>query len=176
MTDLRIGGHYDGATPQLETGASRFDKDGREVEAFRVQAWDRSTRSTNSIPAPFGPNDTPENILRPVQQDIDRKTRALNESNGFDARTGEPNWVIRGERRAILERELQHLTHFTYPIAQQQAKAAAEWHASQPTKAEKLQEEADRRASIQMRALSIADQLEAEKEAERILRARRQGG
>ena len=167
-----LGIPYDGASPQYDSTTTRIDKDGREVEAFRVQAYDRSTRSTANAPAPFGPNDTPQNILGPIEKDIAAKREMLDRFNGFDPRTGAPNWAIQGERRTNLERELQHLTQFTLPIAQQQAKAAAEWHASQPNREERLREEQERRQAIFARAEDIADQLEAERQAEAILRAR----
>jgi hypothetical protein len=175
MTDLRIGNHYDGATPQYDSTTTRLDNDGREVEAFRVVVHDKSTRSTQHAPAPFGPNDTPEAILGPVHRDIEAKREMLNRHNGFDPKTGAPNWLIQGDRRANLERELTHLTQFTLPLTQLRADEAAAWHAAQPTRAEKFQAEAERRQAIQTRALSIAEELEAEREAERILKARRQG-
>lgn len=176
MADLKMGNNYDGATPQYDSTTTRIDQDGREVEAFRVQSFDRGTRVVvGGAPPEFGPNDTPATILGPVERDIEAKRELLSRSNGFDPRTGEPNWTISGERRAILQRELTHLTEFTLPLTKARAEQARRWHAAQPTSTEKLIEQREHRAAIFGQAKDIADRLEAEKEAERILRLRRSG-
>jgi len=170
-----LGIHVDGSTPQYDSPTYRIDKDGREVEAFRVQAFDRSIRSTANAPAPFGPNETPEAILGPVERDIAGKRELLSRASGFDPRTGEPNWDIKGERRANLERELQHLEQFTLPLTRARAEEARLWHASQPSREDKLRQEVEHRQAVATKAEEIADQLEAERQAERILKARRLG-
>jgi hypothetical protein len=173
MTDLRIGGHYDGVTPQYERIGTRIDNDGRPAEVLRVTVRDNTVRSSSVEQPRFGPNDLPELILGPVERDISQKREMLARTNGFDAVTGRPNYSIQGERRSIIERELQQLEHLTLPVAQQRAREAAAWHAAQPTNAEKLQEKLEHRAAIFARASDIADQAEAEREAEKILRMRR---
>lgn len=175
MTDLRMGNNYDGSTPQYDSTTTRIDKDGREVEAFRVQHHDKSTRSSTVDAPAFRSDETSEMMLGPIHRDIEAKREMLSRSNGFDPRTGEPNWTIQGERRAALQRELTHLTQFTLPMTERYARQAAAWHAAQPTTADKLQEQREHRAAIFGQAHNIADRLEAEREAERILRMRRSG-
>jgi hypothetical protein len=173
MTDLKMGNNYDGATPQYQRIGTRVDNDGRPAEVLRVTAWDRSQKSGSVEQPRFGPNDRPELILGPVERDIATRREMLARTNGFDPVTGKPNHAIQGERRAIIERELQQLEGLTLPVAQQRAREAAAWHAAQPTNAEKLQEKLEHRAAIFARANDIADQAEAEREAEKILRMRR---
>lgn len=173
MPDLRIGGNYDGNSPQYDSTWTAKDVDGRDVPVLRVQAHNKGTTSTTGSAPAFGPNDTPEMMLEPIQRDIEKKRGMLAETRGFDPKTGQPIYLIEGNRRQIIERELLQLEHHTLPLMQLRAKEAAAFHARQPTREAGWEDELERRAAVQQRALSIADETEARREAEKILAARR---
>lgn len=165
--------NVDKATPQYQNEYVPETLEGGRL-GLRVEAHDHSTRSSTHPADPYGPNDTPQAILKPVQDRVDFLSARLGETTGkFDSQTGRPIPVVQGSLRAAMERELDNLLTNTLPHAKRQAAEAAAWHAQQPTTADKLHAQLDRRDAIKERADAIADEHEAQQAAERAIAQRR---
>jgi hypothetical protein len=168
--------NIDNSTPTHQSEYLPESFDGGRL-GLRVESHDHSTRSSTHPADPYGPNDTPEAILKPVQDRVDFLSARLGETTGkFDSQTGRPIPVVQGSLRAVMERELDNLLTNTLPHAKRQAADAAAWHAQQPTTADKLHAQLDRRDAIKERADAIADEHEAQQAAERVIEQRRKLG
>jgi len=116
---------------------------------------------------------SPEIIVKQVEDRVTKLEQQLAASVGFDPVSGEPVPLVKGRARENAERELAQLKHSTLPFARIQAAEVARAKAALPTQANKLQAEKDKRERINARALEIAEETLAKQEAERIIAARR---
>lgn len=116
---------------------------------------------------------SPEIIVKQVEDRVTKLEQQLATSVGFDPVSGEPVPLLKGRARENAERELAQLKHSTLPFARIQAAEVARAKAALPTTADKLQAEQDKRDRIAARALELADEAEAKAQAGRILASRR---
>lgn len=128
--------------------------DGKLIEAYRVQAFQKGARSTN-VP-PFGPNDRREVMIPPIERRIAVLRERLADTQGFDPKTGQPVYLLQGTQREAAQRELHQLESYTLPMTLQIAEAAEKWHAENtPTTEQKLLQEKERNERLDARAAEL---------------------
>lgn len=153
-----------------------FDAEGRDLGIYRRSGIEVIVHGEGA-PAPseeYIAQQSPELIVRQVTDRIEHHQRALAEVTGtFDPHTGQAVPRLQGERRAAAERELVMLQHSALPFAKAQAAEIARQQAAMPTTADNMQAELAKRGRINARALELAEETEAQAQAERILRDRR---
>lgn len=116
----------------------------------------------------------PEDIVRQVTSKIGKlQSRLDTQAGGFHESTGQPKMLLEGRERVNAERELASLTHTSLPFAKATAADIARQQAALPSADDRLIAEGERKARIEARGLSIAEEREAEAVAERLLRSRR---
>jgi hypothetical protein len=111
--------------------------------------------------------------LQGLERDIDRLKAELAAVVGHDQRTGEPIFQYTGELRRARELQLAHLEKVELPAVQQLVAQAQAWrteNVESPLQA--LSREHREREARHARALELADEIEAQAEAERIARRR----
>lgn len=154
------------------------DEAGRDLGIYKRRGVEG--HMTGEAPPPPDENylraQSPELMVKQVEDRIARYQRELSEVSRFDPATGQPVPVITGTRRTAMERELVTLQHSTLPYTKAQAAEIARLKAALPTADDKLRAEGERRDRIDARALEIAEEQEAKAKAERILRARQTSG
>lgn len=116
---------------------------------------------------------SPEIIVRQVEDRVAKLEQQLAATGGFDPVTGAPVPLVKGRARDNATLELAQLKHSTLPFARIQAAEIARAKAALPTQADKLRDEVAKRDRIQARALEIADEAAAQELAERLKAQRR---
>lgn len=163
----------DGESPTYARTFHEVDVNGRVVPVLHVETRNNPAERGGDQPAPYGPNDTSEIIVGQVERKIAQLEGRINETAGFDSRTGEQRYMVDPTTRARLQKEVEHMRTFTLPRTVEMGRLADEYHAANtPTAAEKLQRELERHAAIKARALTLADDMEAEAKARAIVKAR----
>jgi hypothetical protein len=130
----------------------------------------------DAAPAPsaeYLATQSPEIIVRQVEDRVAKLEQQLAASGGFDPVTGAPVPLVKGRARDNVTLELAQLKHSTLPFARIQAAEIARAKAALPTQADKLRDEVAKRDRIQARALELADEAAAQELAERIRAQRR---
>lgn len=164
----------DGHTPAEQRSYTLPDRDGREVEALRVVKHDRAVR-TGGAPA-YDANDRAETMLAQVDRRIAEVRGQLSEVSRYNPADGSPIYQISDpRRRADLQRELDNLESHTRPLTARMAAEAEAFHAAQPTADDKLRATLEKRQRISAKAEEVAEALEAEKQAEALVRSRKLG-
>jgi hypothetical protein len=108
-----------------------------------------------------------------IEQEIARIESELEAHDGFDQKTGEPRLAYVGNERRLRELKLTQLRR-ELPYVQETVRRAQEWRAANvPTPEEKLLSEAEHQAAIRQRAQEIADEREAQAQADRVMQERR---
>lgn len=116
---------------------------------------------------------SPEMIVRQVEDRVAKLEQQLASNVGFDSVSGEPVPLLKGRARENADRELAQLKHSTLPFARIQAAEVARAKAALPTQTDKLQAEQDHRDRVRERAEELALEAEAKELAERIRKAAR---
>lgn len=114
----------------------------------------------------------PSQVTR-IEQEIARIESELEAHSGFDQRTGEPKLMFVGNDRRLRELQLAQLRR-ELPYVQEIVRRAQEWReANAATPEEELAAEAQHQAALRRRAREIADEREAQAQAERLMQERR---
>jgi hypothetical protein len=115
--------------------------------------------------------------VRQVEAEAERIRAELAEVSHIDPRTGESVPRYTGEHRRTREVRLDHLERLEIPgVRALQAKAAAWREHNVPTTLQTLSEERARRDRLSIRAQEIADEREAQAQADAIAAERRSRG
>lgn len=108
-----------------------------------------------------------------LERDIARIKVELAEVLRYDPRTGEPIPKLNAEQRRVRKIQLAHLEGVELPATRALVEQAQQWRGENvESPLAKLVRERDERDAKRARALELADEMEAQAEAERIMRGR----
>lgn len=117
-------------------------------------------------------------IVRQVEDKIASVQARLQETRGFDPKTGAKRYAIDdGDmRRKALEVELHHLQTSVLPYTRTRAAEIVAMQATLESPAQRLQAEANRQQRVAVAAQKRAEELEVDAMAQRLLSARKHVG
>lgn len=123
-------------------------------------------------------NTDTSDMVRQVTRRIDNLQSRLNETRGFDPKTGAPSYVIAAgdQRRRAMEIEVHNLQNSVLPYTKAQAAEIEAKKAKLETPEQRLQAEADRQQRLATAAQKRAEEIEIDDMARRILAQRKHVG